>query len=247
MPCCSALPCDEATHPAEPGVFIILKMVRDGYWYGISLILVGIAIAALTQTWWWALPPLLLAAFFLWFFRDPERAVPAGEGLVVSPADGQVTSIETIRTPSGDRTRISIFLNVFNVHVNRSPVAGMVREVRYQQGMFGNAIDAASADRNEQNICVMEADDGYEVVFKQIAGLLARRIVFRHKAGDRLARGQRVGLIKFGSRTDLLLPAGSEVRVQLKAMVKGGSSILAYVAPRVGQPLQTVDALEQTR
>lgn len=210
-------------------------MVRDGYFYGVSLVLVAIALAALTGTWWWSVLPLGFAAFFLWFFRDPRRAIPQQPGLVVSPADGKVTSIERIATPAGERTRISIFLNVFNVHVNRAPVAGVVREVRYQKGAFVNAMDAASADRNEQNICVMEAEDGYEVVFKQIAGLLARRIVFRHKAGDRLQRGQRVGLIKFGSRTDLLLPAGTEVRVQLGAIVKGGSTVLAFVAPQ-GSP-----------
>ena len=212
-------------------------MVRDGYLYGISLILVAVVVGALTHAWWWAVLPLGLAAFFLWFFRDPERAIPQGPGLVVSPADGKVTSIETIATPDGPRTRISIFLSVFNVHVNRAPVAGVVREVRYRKGAFVNAMDAASADRNEQNICVMQADDGhggYEVVFKQIAGLLARRIVFRHKHGDRLARGQRVGLIKFGSRTDLVLPASTEVRVKLGAIVKGGSTVLAYVAPGSG-------------
>ncbi len=208
-------------------------MVRDGYWYGISLVVVAVAVALLTHSWGWAALPLLLAAFFLWFFRDPERLIPQAAGLVVSPADGKVTSIERITTPEGERTRISIFLSVFNVHVNRAPVAGLVRAVRYQEGAFVNAMDAASADRNEQNICVMEADGGYEIVFKQIAGLLARRIVFRYKAGDRLERGQRVGLIKFGSRTDLLLPAETDVRVRLGATVQGGSSILAYVAAPV--------------
>ncbi len=212
-------------------------MVRDGYLYGISLILVAVVVAALTHTWWWAIPPLGFAAFFLWFFRDPQRAIPQGAGLVVSPADGKVTSVETIQTPSGPRTRISIFLNVFNVHVTRAPVSGVVREVRYQKGAFVNAMDAASADRNEQNICVMQADDGYEVIFKQIAGLLARRIVFRHAAGDKLVRGQRVGLIKFGSRTDIVLPVDTEVRIQNGAIVKGGSTILAYIAPRTAHTL----------
>jgi phosphatidylserine decarboxylase len=207
-------------------------MVRDGYLYGISLVLVAVVVAGLTHTWWWAVIPLLLAAFFLWFFRDPRRLIPGAPGLVVSPADGKITSVETIQTPEGQRTRISIFLNVFNVHVNRSPVKGIVREVRYQKGLFVNAMDAASADRNEQNICVVDADDGYQVVFKQIAGLLARRIVFRHAAGDRLERGQRVGLIKFGSRTDIILPADADVRISLGAHVSGGSTVLAFVAPR---------------
>lgn len=206
-------------------------MVRDGYLYGASLLLVAITAAILTHVWWWSLLPLGFAAFFLWFFRDPKRAIPPGRGLVVSPADGKVTSVERIRTPDGERTRISIFLSVFNVHVNRAPVAGVVREVRYQRGAFVNAMDAASADRNEQNICVMEAEDGYQVVFKQIAGLLARRIVFKQAVGDRLVRGQRVGLIKFGSRTDLILPGNAELRVAPGEVVKGGSSVLAYVAP----------------
>ena len=224
-------------------------MVRDGYGYGISLFLVAIAVVALTHTWWWAVLPLGFAAFFLWFFRDPQRTIPAGEGLVVSPADGKVTSVETVMTPAGERTRISIFLSVFSVHVNRAPVAGVVREVRYQKGAFVNAMDAASADRNEQNICVMEGEDGSEIVFKQIAGLLARRIVFRPASGERLERGQRVGLIKFGSRTDLLLPARSEVRVKVGAMVKGGSSVLAYLAPvsRTAPMSGAVAVLEHTR
>jgi len=209
----------------------MMPMVRDGYLYGISLVLVAIAVGALTHTEAWAVLPLALAAFFLWFFRDPRRTIPQDKGLVVSPADGKVTSVETIVTPQGSRTRISIFLNVFNVHVNRAPVAGVVREVHYQKGAFVNAMDAASADRNEQNICVMQADDGYEVVFKQIAGLLARRIVFNQVVGDRLMRGQRVGLIKFGSRTDLLLPPGCDVRVVPGMSVKGGSTVLAHVAP----------------
>ncbi len=215
-------------------------MVRDGYLYGISLVLVAVAVAALTHTVAWAVLPLALAAFFLWFFRDPQRTIPQGAGLVVSPADGKVTSVETIATPEGPRTRISIFLSVFNVHVNRAPVAGTVREVRYQKGAFVNAMDAASADRNEQNICVMQADDGYEVVFKQIAGLLARRIVFNQAVGDRLVRGQRVGLIKFGSRTDLLLPEGCDVRVVPGMVVKGGSTVLAQIAPVTAVPFAEV-------
>ncbi len=222
-------------------------MVRDGYYYGISLVLVALAVAALTHTWWWSVLPLGFAAFFLWFFRDPQREIPKGVGLVVSPADGKVTSVETIRTPDGERTRISIFLNVFNVHVNRAPVAGVVRGVRYQKGAFVNAMDAASADRNEQNVCVMEAEDGYEVVFKQIAGLLARRIVFRQAVGDRLERGQRVGLIKFGSRTDLILPVDTDVRVNVGTVVKGGSTVLAYVAPKAGAAIPAGKADFQPR
>jgi phosphatidylserine decarboxylase len=172
--------------------------------------------------------PLLLAGFFLWFFRDPERPIPAEPGLIVSPADGKVTDVSPTQLNGRPYTRISIFLNVFDVHVNRSPIAGVIREVVYQKGSFGNAMDAVSAEANEQNIVTVEGQ-GMVLVFKQIAGLLARRIVFNHKPGDVLGRGQRVGLIKFASRTDILFPAASQVSVKLGDRVKGGSSVLARV------------------
>src|SRR5205823_3388252 len=126
------------------------------------------------------------AAFFLWFFRDPERAIPAVAGAIVSPADGKVTDVSVIDQKGSPRTRISIFLNVFNVHVNRSPVTGIITDVLYQKGKFGNAMGGVSATANEQNIVTVEGDAGI-VVFKQIAGLLARRIVFTKKAGDHVA------------------------------------------------------------
>ena len=129
------------------------------------------------------------------------------------------------------QTRLSIFLNVFNVHVNRSPIAGVVRDVRYQRGQFLNAMNTVSADKNEQNIVTMEGD-GQRVIFKQIAGLLARRIVFYPKVGDRLERGQRVGLIKFGSRVDVVLHASARVNVKIGDHVRGGTTVLAYVQPR---------------
>jgi phosphatidylserine decarboxylase len=170
--------------------------------------------------------PVLLAAFFLWFFRDPQRAIPNGAGLVVSPADGLVTETVRIDTPQGPRQRISIFLNVFDVHVNRSPIAGEITAVRYQKGKFLNAMNEESADRNEQNIVTVQGE-GMEIVFKQIAGLIARRIIFNYRQGDRIGRGERVGLIKFGSRTDIVLPAEAEIRVKTGERVKGGSSIIA--------------------
>ena len=181
-----------------------------------------------TGSLWLAIVPVLLAVFFLWFFRDPERTIPQEPGLIVSPGDGVVTEIVEINTPDGSRRRISIFLSVFNVHVNRSPIAGVLTQVRYQKGKYLNAMNPASADQNEQNIATI-LGDGYEVTFKQIAGLLARRIVFNFKEGDSLARGQRVGLIKFGSRVDVLLPAEAEVRVKLGETVHGGSTVLAQM------------------
>lgn len=201
-------------------------MVRDGYIYGLSLLAVAGVLAWATGVWWWSVVPVLLAAFFLWFFRDPKRNIPKGEGLIVSPADGLVTETVKIQTAEGERQRISIFLNVFDVHVNRSPIAGEITAVRYQTGKFMNAMNQDCAERNEQNI-VTVSGEGIEVVFKQIAGLIARRIVFNYREGDRVERGQRVGLIKFGSRTDVVLPASAEIRVKVGQRVKGGSSIIA--------------------
>jgi phosphatidylserine decarboxylase len=205
-------------------------MVRDGYFYGFGLLAVAGALFWLMGHWAWAVIPLLLAMFFLWFFRDPRRAIPTGAGLVVSPADGVVTSVERIATPSGEKLKLSIFLSVFDVHVNRSPVAGVIREVRYEKGLFLNAMNPDSADKNEQNTVVV-AGDGCEVAFKQIAGLLARRIVFNKRVGDRVERGERVGLIKFGSRVDILLPGDASLAVRKGDKVKGGSSVLANVSP----------------
>jgi phosphatidylserine decarboxylase len=202
-------------------------MVRDGYYYGISLFIVAALLYVLTHSPWPPIVPVLLAFFFLWFFRDPERAIPQGPGLVVSPADGKVTSVLRVTTPDGEVLRMSIFLNVFNVHVNRSPVAGILRDVRYQKGLYLNAMNPESAEKNEQNLAVVVADEGYIVSFKQIAGLLARRIVFRPEPGARLERGQRVGLIKFGSRVDVILPGNAEMLVKKGDHVQGGATVLA--------------------
>jgi phosphatidylserine decarboxylase len=203
-------------------------MVRDGYIYGLSLLAVAVALAWATGCWAWGIAPVLLAAFFLWFFRDPARKIPTGPGLIVSPGDGLVTEAAAISTPEGPRQRISIFLSVFNVHVNRSPIAGTLASVRYQKGRYLNAMNPASADRNEQNSVTVRGE-GIEVTFKQIAGLLARRIVFNLREGDRVERGQRVGLIKFGSRVNVLLPAEAELRVGVGQRVKGGVSVLAFM------------------
>jgi phosphatidylserine decarboxylase len=203
-------------------------MVRDGYIYGVSLLAVAVVLAWATGNWAWSIAPVVLAAFFLWFFRDPERTIPSEPGLIVSPGDGLVTETAVIATPQGPRQRISIFLSVFDVHVNRSPIAGVLASVRYQKGQYLNAMNPASADQNEQNIVTVQGD-GYEVTFKQIAGLLARRIVFNLKEGGWVERGQRVGLIKFGSRVNVLLPAEAELRVKVGQRVKGGSSVLAFM------------------
>lgn len=212
-------------------------MVRDGYLYGFALLAVAVVVHLFTGGWVWSIIPVLLAIFFLWFFRDPRRAIPQGEGLIISPADGKLTAIEHVMTPTGERVRLSIFLNVFNVHVNRSPITGTLREVRYQKGQYLNAMNPESAEKNEQNLAVVESDDGYEVAFKQIAGLLARRIVFERKAGDRLERGERIGMIKFGSRVDVLMPAYAEIRVKIGDHVKGGATVLAHIPDLVAEPM----------
>jgi phosphatidylserine decarboxylase len=205
-------------------------MVRDGYFYAVPLIAAAILIGWLTNP-AWAIFPLALAAFFLWFFRDPERDIPQEAGAVVSPGDGKVTDVSPVTAGINQLTRISIFLSVFNVHVNRSPITGTIREIRYQRGKYLNAMNRASAEENEQNIVTVEGD-GQTVVFKQIAGLLARRIVFHPKVGDRLERGQRVGLIKFGSRVDVLLDRTAALQVKVGDRVKGGASVLAHLQPK---------------
>jgi phosphatidylserine decarboxylase len=165
---------------------------------------------------------LPLTGFVLYFFRDPDRVVPQDAGLIVAPADGRVTAVETV--PGG--ARISIFLSVFDVHINRSPVSGTVRRRQYTPGRFLPAWDPRVAAENERNHLEIEAPDGtYGVT--QIAGILARRIVCRKAEGDRVGRGERIGLIRFGSRTDLHLPPGVAPLVRVGDRVRGGVTIMA--------------------
>jgi phosphatidylserine decarboxylase len=205
-------------------------MVRDAYYYALPLLAAAVLVGWLAAP-PWALPAVLLAAFFLWFFRDPERVSPAEPGLLVSPADGKVTNICRTTFEGVSYLHISIFLNVFDVHVNRSPIAGVIRRVSYQKGKFLNAMNPASADQNEQNLVTVEGE-GHTVIFKQIAGLLARRIVFNFNLGDHVQRGQRIGLIKFGSRVDVLFPTSAGIQVKVGDRVKGGSSVLAYLTAK---------------
>jgi phosphatidylserine decarboxylase len=202
-------------------------MVRDGYFYGSGFILAAGFIDWLVG-WPFAVPALLLAFFFLWFFRDPERQIPSGAGIVVSPGDGKVTDVVSINSPDGPKTRVSIFLSVFDVHVNRAPITGVITDIRYQRGKFLNAMGVHSAEENEQNIVTVEGE-GRKVVFKQIAGLLARRIVFEPKLGDTLVRGQRVGLIKFGSRVDVIVDGDAAIQIKVGDRVKGGATIVAVL------------------
>jgi phosphatidylserine decarboxylase len=202
-------------------------MVRDGYYYGFVLFGAAVLVGWLTSPLWAAIP-VLLAAFFLWFFRDPERTVPTEPGVVVAPADGKVTAVSPATLNGKEFTRISIFLNVFNVHVNRSPMGGVIRSAKYQAGKFLNAMNPACADLNEQNTVTVEGE-GHTVIFKQIAGLLARRVVFTKKVGDAVQRGERIGLMKFSSRMDVFLDPSASIRVKVGDHVKGGSSTLAFL------------------
>ncbi len=206
-------------------------MVRDAYYYAFPLLGAGALIAWLARP-LWAFPTLILAAFVLWFFRDPDRVIPTAPAALVSPADGKVTDVSRIMLEEVPHTRISIFLNVFDVHVNRSPIGGVIREVRYRRGKFLNAMNCASAEQNEQNV-VTVVGEGQSVVFKQIAGLLARRIVFTKQVGDRVQRGERVGLIKFGSRVDVFVDSSASLQVKVGERVKGGSSVLALLQPEL--------------
>ena len=208
-------------------------MVRDGILYGIALLAVSAIVWYGTHFVVLSAVPFLLALFLMWFFRDPKRRVPQDPGLIVSPADGKVEDAEWIETSAGSRVRVSIFLNVFDVHVNRVPVSGTVSLVEYREGAFLNALNAESAVHNEQTLITIDAGT-YSVSFKQIAGVLARRIICNLQEGDRVMRGQRMGLIKFGSRTDVLLPANVELRVKSGDRVKGGSSVLAVFPGAAG-------------
>jgi len=189
-------------------------------------------IPAIAATVWcavWSIPLWFIALFVLQFFRDPPREIPQDVGAVLSPADGRVIKVERTQDPYGQREAIliSVFMNVFNVHSNRSPVDGTVEQVRYFPGKFVNAdLDKASAE-NERNAVVLKTAGGQTVTFVQVAGLIARRILCYVKAGDKLARGQRYGFIRFGSRVDVYLPLNAGVKVSIGDKVSATTTILA--------------------
>jgi phosphatidylserine decarboxylase len=200
-------------------------MVSTGYQFAVAPALLGIALVALE---WWILGGLLLglAAFILFFFRDPEREVAATPGAIVSPADGRVLAIDEVTLNGRPQIRVSIFLSVFDVHVNRAPIAGTIARADYRQGKFHVASRARASAENEQNEIEMEGE-GTRVIFRQIAGLLARRIEFWKKPGDQLERGQRLGMIRFGSRVEVIFDSRYRPQVRPGEHVRGGSSILA--------------------
>lgn len=213
---------------------IIAAVIRDGMYYGAAL-LAGAAVVAYLAAWGWAVPLVILAAFALYFFRNPSREVSAAPGAIVSPADGRITHIDAPPRESAlgqeFAHRISIFLSIFDVHVQRAPTAGRIAEVRYRPGRYLSALDPASATENEQNLVYLEpAESGRQrLAFSQIAGLIARRIVFWPRPGDRVRRGQLVGLIKFGSRVEVFLPAGAEIVATAGQRVRGGTSLLGWL------------------
>jgi phosphatidylserine decarboxylase len=180
----------------------------------------------------WAFFFSLLTIFVISFFRDPERSVPPGDKAVLSPADGKIIRLEPCREEiffKGPALKVSIFMSVFNVHVNRIPLSGRILEVAYRPGKFVSAdLDKASA-ANERNALLLEAPGGERIVFVQIAGLIARRIVCRVKNGDPVERGRRFGMIRFGSRVDVYLPPGAQIQARLGQKAYGGQTILGYL------------------
>jgi len=198
-----------------------LRIVSDGIYYAAVLAVIGGAFSYFGY-WWISILFYALAAFCLYFFRDPERTPPPGN-VIVSPADGKVVSVRQI---SPDETRVSIFLNIFNVHVNRTPIAGKITEVLYRKGRFLVASHEAASVENEQNTLVVDGPQG-RVVCRQIAGLIARRIICYKQAGDSVAAGERIGYIKFGSRVDVLFGPEWKVAVNVGDKVASGTSVLA--------------------
>ncbi len=203
-------------------------VAREGWPFLAASVVLALAIGWLAG-WWWSAPVWLWVLFVLQFFRDPARAVPGDRRTVVAPADGRIVAVEKAEDPYLKRqsTKVSVFMNVFNVHSNRSPVDGEVRQAWYATGSFVNAaLDKASVE-NERNALWLRADAGQDVTCVQIAGLIARRILCYVKAGDHLNRGDRFGFIRFGSRVDLYLPLEARVRVELGQKVSAGSTVVA--------------------
>jgi len=179
----------------------------------------------------------VLTVFTAFFFRNPERVIPTDPEVLVSPADGRIVAITPLDSHpqiGGPATRVSIFLSVFDVHLNRTPAAGTIDYVKYNPGKFFAAFEDKASELNEQTEIGMTTDGGYKIAFTQIAGLIARRIVCRLKPGDTVAAGELFGLIRFGSRTDLVVPSGWEIRVKRGDKVKGGESVIG-VMPNGGQ------------
>ena len=203
-------------------------MVKEGYWFGLPpLVLGGVLLGLRTPV---SVPVgavlVFLALFIFYFFRNPDRKIPMEPGVVVSPADGRVVVVKDEENAGRPGKRVSIFLAIWNVHVNRSPAAGTITRLEYKPGRFLAAWAEKASLENEQNVFTLSSEHG-EIVFKQIAGWVARRVVSWKKSGDTVGRGELVGLVRFGSRVDLWLPEGAEIAVKVGDNVKGGSSVIA--------------------
>src|SRR5712692_2063421 len=211
----------------ETGEVYSKSMVKEGYYFGVPPLVLGGVFFLLH----WnaaAVVLVLLALFVFSFFRDPERVIPAETGAVVSPGDGRVVVVTEEEYAGRPGKRISIFLAVWNVHVNRSPAAGTITNMEYRPGKFLAAMRERASVENEQNVFTLSTDGG-EMVFKQIAGVIARRVVSWKNAGEKVARGERIGLVRFGSRVDLWVPKEAEILVKVGDNVRGGSSVLAQL------------------
>jgi phosphatidylserine decarboxylase len=209
------------------------SMVREGYWFGLPPLLIGLLLLGIGRGWLFACGVILvfLGLFVFSFFRNPDRVIPTEQGAIVAPADGRVVVVIPESVGSRPGKRISIFLAIWNVHVNRAPAAGKITHLEYKPGKFLAAWDANASLQNEQNVFTQSTEYG-DIVYKQIAGWVARRVVSWKKAGDRVARGERIGLVRFGSRVDLWLPGDPEILVKVGDNVKGGSSVLARMPDR---------------
>jgi phosphatidylserine decarboxylase len=201
-------------------------MLREGFQYGAGFGVAAIVVGALLGP-LWAIPLVVVGVFMVCFFRDPSRTVPQGPGIAVSPADGKVMEVRAMgRGGEGARNRISIFLSPLNVHVNRSPVAGRITRVEYSPGRFHAAWKEEASIENERNTITVATESG-DVVFKQIAGALARRVVCWKHDGEQVERGERIGLMKFSSRMDVFLDASWQIQVSAGQNVEGGVTVIA--------------------
>ena len=208
-----------------------MPIERDGFTFILpALVLSGVLFGLRLP--WWGTGVLLLSGFLVYFFRDPERVIPEGERLILAPADGRVLAIKPFpdwKGPFGESLmRVSIFLSVFDVHVNRAPLTSLVNGVTHTPGLFVTAWEERASAENEQTLIHFASPDG-DVWVKQIAGILARRIVCRVRPGQKVGAGDRIGLIRFGSRVDCILPATVELKVRRGQAVKGGSTILGVI------------------
>jgi phosphatidylserine decarboxylase len=206
-------------------------VMREGWPFVGGALLLGVILAGLGGT-LSAAAAGLLALFCLWFFRNPSRVIPEAEDAVVSPGDGKVLKVEPVRAVrwiDGEATQVSVFLNVFDVHVNRTPIGGKVLAADYRPGRFFNASFDKASEHNERNTICIEDGRGRRVIFRQIAGLVARRIVCYLRAGDEAARGEVMGLIRFGSRVEIVVPREARIAVRPGERVRGGSTVVAWL------------------